>query len=405
MRRTAARAPRAGPAPRGGARRRRLPGGGARREPASRPPTWTLEDLAGGSVSLAELRGRPVVIDFWATWCAPCEFQIPVLNQLDERYGDRVEVVGIAVDADGREAVAPFAAEHRIAYRVLLGDEDLAQRYGARRLSEPLRDPGGRRRSTLPTSGWWTPTTSRRPSRRPCARGPDAGGLKSRPRRVEGAVVPSDDLPTTARAEDTGYVVRQSYEREYAAGEVIYEVGDETQRPLRDPGRPGRAARATARAGRARSRATAPGDFFGEMGVLASRPRSVRAVAASDARLLELDRTTFEAHVRSSAPRSRCAMIRRLAARVTDLEQRLAALGADDLLRPVVRVLVRRAEPGRGARRPRGHEPSRSSPASRASRMLEAHRALGQLLERKRVRLQDDALVIPDLEALSAALD
>jgi cytochrome c biogenesis protein CcmG, thiol:disulfide interchange protein DsbE len=94
-------------------------------------PEWTLEDLAGGSVSLADLRGRPVVIDFWATWCTPCEFQIPVLNQLEERYGDRVEVIGIAVDVDGREAVAPFAAARGITYRVLLGDEGLAQRYGA----------------------------------------------------------------------------------------------------------------------------------------------------------------------------------------------------------------------------------------------------------------------------------
>jgi thiol-disulfide isomerase/thioredoxin len=94
-------------------------------------PDWTLPDLAGGSVSLAELRGRPVVIDFWATWCTPCEFQIPVLNQLEERYGERIAVIGIAVDVDGREVVAPFAAEHDIRYRILLGDEGLAQRYGA----------------------------------------------------------------------------------------------------------------------------------------------------------------------------------------------------------------------------------------------------------------------------------
>jgi protein-disulfide isomerase-like protein with CxxC motif len=57
--------------------------------------------------------------------------QIPVLNQLYERYRDRVEVVGIAVDVGGREIVAAYAAEHRIAYRVALGDEELAQRYGA----------------------------------------------------------------------------------------------------------------------------------------------------------------------------------------------------------------------------------------------------------------------------------
>jgi thiol-disulfide isomerase/thioredoxin len=104
---------------------------GGSEEPGKPAPAWTLEDLKGGQVSLADLRGRPVVLDFWATWCTPCEFQIPILNQLHEKYGDRVEVVGIAVDAGGRETVAPFAAERKIGYRVLLGDEALAQRYGA----------------------------------------------------------------------------------------------------------------------------------------------------------------------------------------------------------------------------------------------------------------------------------
>jgi thiol-disulfide isomerase/thioredoxin len=101
--------------------------------PASKGPApeWTLSDLDGRPVTLAELRGKPVVIDFWATWCPPCEFQIPILNRVHEHYGGRVEVVGIAVDVGGREVVAPFAAEHKIGYRVLLGDEDLAQRYGA----------------------------------------------------------------------------------------------------------------------------------------------------------------------------------------------------------------------------------------------------------------------------------
>ena len=94
-------------------------------------PAFTLPDLAGGQVSLAELHGRPVVIDFWATWCAPCERQVPVLNAFHDKYGDRIPVLGIAVDADGASRVAPFVAQHGVRYRVLLGDEGLAQDYDA----------------------------------------------------------------------------------------------------------------------------------------------------------------------------------------------------------------------------------------------------------------------------------
>jgi thiol-disulfide isomerase/thioredoxin len=104
-------------------------GGGA---DAPRPaPDFALPDLAGATVSLAGLRGKPVVLDFWATWCAPCEFQIPVLNAFHDRWAGRAEVVGVAVDAGGREVVARYAAEQGIRYRVLLGDEALAQRFGA----------------------------------------------------------------------------------------------------------------------------------------------------------------------------------------------------------------------------------------------------------------------------------
>jgi thiol-disulfide isomerase/thioredoxin len=99
--------------------------------PVAHAPDFSLEDLGGGRVSLADLRGKPAVIDFWATWCPPCVFQIPVLNELQVRFGERVHVVGIAVDAGGRESVEPFAREHGIRYRVLLGDESLAQRFGA----------------------------------------------------------------------------------------------------------------------------------------------------------------------------------------------------------------------------------------------------------------------------------
>jgi thiol-disulfide isomerase/thioredoxin len=83
-------------------------------------------------VRLADFAGRTVVIDFWATWCIPCKQQIPVLNAFARSpEGQDVAVLGIAVDAEGAEVVAPFAKEQHIAYRVLIGEESLAFDYGA----------------------------------------------------------------------------------------------------------------------------------------------------------------------------------------------------------------------------------------------------------------------------------
>ncbi|MCC6642032.1 MAG: TlpA family protein disulfide reductase [Deltaproteobacteria bacterium] len=99
------------------------------RKPA---PALALESLDGRAYSLADLEGKTVIIDFWATWCPPCEFQIPVLNAVYDAWRDRgVVVLGVAVDAEGAEIVAPYAAEHAIRYPVLLGNEALARSFGA----------------------------------------------------------------------------------------------------------------------------------------------------------------------------------------------------------------------------------------------------------------------------------
>jgi CRP-like cAMP-binding protein len=201
--------------------------------------------------------------------------------------------------------------------------------------------------------------------------------------------------------EDTQFRVRRAFERGHEAGQTVFDEGDPgevlyvIQTGMVELVRSGPdGPRLVARLG--------PGEFFGEMGVLLGRPRSVRAVAVSDSRLLELDAATFE-EMCVARPEIAIRVIQRLAARVIDLEQRLAALGVDDVLRPLVRVLVRRADRESGGGKLA--TTLRRLAGEAGVSLLEAHRALGQLLERRLVRLVDDVLVIPDLEALSACLD
>jgi len=105
----------------------------AAEEQARVAPEFTLESLNGGVVRLADLRGKTVIIDFWATWCPPCEFQVPELNAFWEAHredGD-VAVLGISVDVEGPEVVQAWAEEKDVRYEVLVGGEDLARRFGA----------------------------------------------------------------------------------------------------------------------------------------------------------------------------------------------------------------------------------------------------------------------------------
>lgn len=94
-------------------------------------PEIVLEGLDGREVALAGYRGKVLLIDFWATWCAPCEESIPHLAKLQDRYGERgFQVIGIALDVGGRKVVAPYAEGLAINYDVLLGDEDATRAFG-----------------------------------------------------------------------------------------------------------------------------------------------------------------------------------------------------------------------------------------------------------------------------------
>src|SRR5260370_1166893 len=94
-------------------------------------PKLVLKDLNGKTVSLDSLKGKVVLVDFWATWCEPCTVLIPWFIQFRNRYGSQgLEVVGVAMDDEGLEAVKPYAEKSKMNYVVLLGNEDAAQAWG-----------------------------------------------------------------------------------------------------------------------------------------------------------------------------------------------------------------------------------------------------------------------------------
>lgn len=82
----------------------------------------TVVDTDNKPVTLDSLRGKPLVINFWARWCGPCRKEIPDLVEMDARYrGKGLVIVGIAIeDADSREAVRDFARAYEVDYRILL---------------------------------------------------------------------------------------------------------------------------------------------------------------------------------------------------------------------------------------------------------------------------------------------
>jgi thiol-disulfide isomerase/thioredoxin len=90
-----------------------------------RVPDIALPDLTGQPRSLKEWRGRPLIVNFWATWCEPCREEIPLLSSLQTAYGQNgkgLQVLGIAVDF--RDAVASYVKKTPLAYPTLIAEED-----------------------------------------------------------------------------------------------------------------------------------------------------------------------------------------------------------------------------------------------------------------------------------------
>ena len=98
-------------------------------ELSSVAPGFTLLDMTGRSVSLADFKGKVVILDFWATWCPPCKREIPDFIKLQSEYGSKgVQIVGIALDQPNK--VKAFVKDNGMNYPLLLGTNEVAASYG-----------------------------------------------------------------------------------------------------------------------------------------------------------------------------------------------------------------------------------------------------------------------------------
>jgi thiol-disulfide isomerase/thioredoxin len=119
---------------------------GCKSDGASRPktlanePEVTFKDLQGKDVPLAGLKGKVVVVNFWATWCEPCQVEIPWMIGFQQKYADKgFTLLGVAMDEEGKSAVEPFVQKSQfdvdgkkmaMNYPIMLGNDDLAAKFG-----------------------------------------------------------------------------------------------------------------------------------------------------------------------------------------------------------------------------------------------------------------------------------
>jgi thiol-disulfide isomerase/thioredoxin len=94
-------------------------------------PAFKLVDLDGKTVSLADYKGKPVLVNFWATWCGPCKLEMPWFEEFSKKYaGQGLVILGVAADDASKTAIAGTAKRLGVDYPILLKDSKVEDAYG-----------------------------------------------------------------------------------------------------------------------------------------------------------------------------------------------------------------------------------------------------------------------------------
>ena len=130
-------------------------------KPGEPAPNFQLRDMNGRNVSLSDLRGKVVLLNFWATWCGPCRVEMPAMEQLYRSFSRKdFEILAVSTDAQGIAVTKPFQREMGFTFPVLHdADFRIGMRYGARTLPMTfLIDPQGIiRKRIFGARDWNTP--------------------------------------------------------------------------------------------------------------------------------------------------------------------------------------------------------------------------------------------------------
>ena len=105
-------------------------------KPGEPAPNFQLRDMDGRTRSLSELRGKVVLINFWATWCGPCRVEMPAMERLYRAYDRKdFEILAVSTDAQGVAVTRPFQQENKLTFPILHdADFRVGLSYGARTL-------------------------------------------------------------------------------------------------------------------------------------------------------------------------------------------------------------------------------------------------------------------------------